>query len=191
MHPLVRLAAGRSGHFQFEAGHHGDLWLDLDALLREPYRLRPYIRALAAHLTSVGVDAVCGPMVGGAFVAQLVALKLDVPFTWTDRLLTSDGNVRYVLPGHAGRWLRGKQVAVVDDAINAGSAIGGTLAALRASGARPVAIGALLALGEVPARFAVTARLPLFAVANVESHLWLPADCSRCQEGIPLENVAT
>ena len=46
---MVRLARPRSGHFDLGTGYHGDLWLDLDALLLRP-SLRARVRWLAVRL---------------------------------------------------------------------------------------------------------------------------------------------
>ena len=54
--------------------------------------------------------------------------------------------------------LTGTVVAIIDDAINAGSATRATFAALTALGAQPVAVGALLILGDT--------ALPFFAASS-------------------------
>jgi hypothetical protein len=71
--PLLELFAGRRGHFVLESGHHGELWLDLELLFVDPERVRPFAAALARALARYDVEAVCGPLVEGAFVALRVA----------------------------------------------------------------------------------------------------------------------
>ena len=44
---LLTLLDKRAGHFQLESGHHGELWLDLDALLLRPSLLQPFVQTLA------------------------------------------------------------------------------------------------------------------------------------------------
>lgn len=61
---VVQLARPRSGHFDLGTGYHGDLWLDLDALLLRPALLRAHVRWLADRLREHSVDAVCGPRSG-------------------------------------------------------------------------------------------------------------------------------
>ena len=41
-------------------------------------RIAPFVDALTAALQKYDVEAVCGPMRGGAFLAQLIAKALDV-----------------------------------------------------------------------------------------------------------------
>ena len=70
---LIALARPRPGHFDLGTGFHGDVWLDLDALFLRPVLLRPRVRWLADRLRGHQVDVVCGPIEGGAFLAQAVA----------------------------------------------------------------------------------------------------------------------
>jgi orotate phosphoribosyltransferase len=177
---LCRLLAGRAGHFRLESGHHGDRWLDLDALVLRPRAVRPFAAALARRLAGRGVDAVCGPLTGGAFVAQMVAEELGAEFYPAERAAT------YRLPSALRHRAHGKAVAVVDDVINAGSAVRGTVADLLACGARPVVVGALLTLGG-GAAMAAELGVPLERVAHMDSGLWRPADCPLCAARVPLE----
>jgi orotate phosphoribosyltransferase len=81
-------------------------------------------------------------------------------------------------------------VAIVDDAISAGSAVRGTHADLVGCGARTVALGALLVFGDAAGRFAAAEGLALESVAQVAFGLWPPAECPHCQAGRPLEAVS-
>jgi orotate phosphoribosyltransferase len=127
--------AARRGHFRLESGHHGDLWLDVDRVFRRPAQLRPLVASLAQRVKTYEVDAVCGPLTGGAFVAQWVAEDLGVEFVYADRLPPrgDDGMfaVEYRIPRSLECIVRGKRVAIVNDVINAGSAVRGALIDLR------------------------------------------------------------
>ena len=181
---LWELLAARRGHFRYESGHHGELWLDLDGLFVRPARLDPFIDRLASLLPEV--DAVCGPLVGGAFVAQLLARRLDVDCSHTDRTAGA-GVVSYRLPAAPAGRLAGRRVAIVDDVINAGSAVGTTLAAVRGCGGQPLAVGALLVLGT--AITTVAGDLPVHAVERLPNPLWSPVDCPQCTDGVPLTDL--
>jgi orotate phosphoribosyltransferase len=161
---LLDLALPRRGHFAF-GPHHGDLWLDLDALVAEPAALRPHTDRLARRLAPYEPEVICGPLTGGAFVAQLVALALEVAFTWST-------------PWEIGRPATGR-VAIVDDAINAGTAVTATAAGI----ADLVAVGALLTLGEAPSRIA---DAPVLSLEPVPSGLWPTEACPLCAAGTPL-----
>src|SRR5712692_2688239 len=74
----------RQGHFLLESGYHTDLWLTLDALFVSPRRVAPLVTALASRLRAHGTGAVCGPLLGGAFLAHAVATVLDVDFYFAE-----------------------------------------------------------------------------------------------------------
>jgi orotate phosphoribosyltransferase len=189
---LLDLVDGRRGHFRLESGHHGELWLDLDALFLRPARVAPFAARLARALAArVAFDAVCGPLVGGALVAHAVAAELDVElYPATPAARARDGlyTARYRIPEALRERVRGRRVAVVDDAINAGSATRATVAALRACGAQPVAVGALLVLGEAAEGYAATEQLALESVAALPNRLWEPAACPHCAAGVALDD---
>jgi orotate phosphoribosyltransferase len=178
---ILDLVEARRGHFVLESGLHGDLWLELDRLFVRPARLEPFATDLGRRLTAHAIDAVCGPLTGGAFIAQTIAAKLDLEFSWSEQ---SEGGYRIPEPLRGG--LDGKVVAIVDDVVNAASATRATLADLRACGARPVAVGALVTLGAAPEAFAEQEGLALERLATLPNTLWDPADCPRCAAGEPL-----
>ena len=189
---VLDLMSARSGHFRFESGHHGELRLELDTLFWSPTLLADLVADLATRLQAHDVDLVCGPLVGGALLAQLVAVRLRSALCFTERTSSGDGGLysaTYALPTALASRIAGARVAVVDDVVNAGSAVRATLAALARAGAEPVALGALLTLGSTPATVARDAGLPLEAVASLGNELWEPSGCPLCASGVPLEAV--
>lgn len=191
---LLNLLAARKGHFKLESGYHGDLWLDLDLLFLRPGQVQPFALELAHRLSKYNIAAVCGPLVGGALIAQTVATELNLEFYYTERFVYPQRDtlypVEYRLPNSLRRVVQGKDVVILDDVINAGSAVRGTLAALRAYGARPVAVGSLLVLGDLAPGFCADQNLSLESLAYLSSGLWLPAECPLCASQTPLEDIA-
>jgi orotate phosphoribosyltransferase len=185
---VMSLVGARTGHFRFESGHHGELWLDLDAAFSCAAALEPVVGELAGRLARHAPEVLCGPLTGGAFLAQLVAARAGLGFAHTERTSTGGGlyAARYALPAALAPRVAGRRVAVVDDVINAGSATRATVRALREAGAEVVALAAMLALGSLPARAAAGTGVPLEAVAARDNTLWEPADCPRCASGEPL-----
>lgn len=185
---VSQLADPRRGHFDLGTGFHGDLWLDLDAMFLRPGLLRPLARRVADRLGPYRAAAVCGPLTGGAFLALMVAEELGAAF------LPASPD-----PGEAGRWqlpaaarerFGGCPVVVVDDAINAGTAVLASCQAIRDAGARPAAVAALLALGQARTFVAGTLGLPFHALASLPSQVWPAGNCSLCSGGIRLEPPA-
>lgn len=191
---FLELVAGRRGHFQLESGHHAALRLDLDALFAVPQAVEPFVARLATRLRPHAVAAICGPLLGGAFLAQAVARALEVEFYFTERVLANGAEgmyqTRYRLPPAFKARVRGRRIAMVDDVMSAGSALRGTWAELRSHGAAPVVAGALLVLGTTGAEFFAEQRVPVEAVTRAEYDLWPPPECPLCQAAVPLEETA-
>ncbi len=191
---FLKLVSGRRGHFLLESGHHSALWLDLDPLFAEPRLITPFVAELAKLIRPHDVSVVCGPMRGGAFLAQLVAHDLRVEFCFTDRVMPADSTglypARYVLPAGFASRVKGKRIAIVDDVMSAGSALRGTFRELESHGAEVVVAGALLVLGDVGATYFRERHVAVEAAARDPYELWTSDDCSLCAEGVALEKVA-
>lgn len=180
---LRAAVAAQRGHFRYESGHHGDLWLDLDRLLIDAARTRELSAALAQQVAGRRPDVVCGPLTGGAFVAQLVAAELDAGFVFAERIIAGDA-VAYRVPEALRMALRGRRVLLVDDAVNAGSALLATWRDVLACGAQPVGSACLLALGDAPARIAAATGAQLHHLLALERALWPPERCPPCAAGV-------
>jgi orotate phosphoribosyltransferase len=179
---VIGLARARWGHFELRTGYHGDVWLDLDALFLRPALLQPHIDSLAERLRGHRIDAVCGPMEGGAFLALALATRLGAAFLPGYRERSAPDGYRLAsVPGGIEGW----RVALADDAVNAGTATRACFAELQASGAVPVAVAALLALGPAQSVVKDTMSLPLYAAAELRSQAWPAAQCPLCASGTP------
>ena len=165
---LLDLIPAHRGHYAYTSGDHGDLWLDLDALFARPRTLRPHVTELAGLLPPV--DVVCGPLTGGAYLAELVADSLDTRFAWTSGP---------TLTGAVGD----SRVAIVDDAVNAGSAVSAAATAVAAAGGQVAAVAALLTLGQAPRTLA---GVEVRSLTTVPSQLWPATTCPQCAAGSPL-----
>jgi orotate phosphoribosyltransferase len=132
---------------------------------------------------------VCGPLNGGAFLAELIALELGVEFAFAQRSVSQRSSlfpVDYQVPPALRAALRGKRVAIVDDAISMGSAVRATVADIEACEATPVVIGALLAMGRGGPEFAAARHLPFERLADLPLRSWSPPECPLCASGSPV-----
>ena len=187
---VLRLLPSREGHFRLESGHHGDRWLELETLCFNVFAAQEMAMRLCTRLASYDMEAVCGPLVEGAFVAMMVAEELVLPFTYStpraaagpDRLFP----VKYRIPDPLRPKLKGRRVAVVNDVIGAGSAVRGTLDDLRACGAKVTVIGALAVAGDAAERIGQENDVPLEFLARIPFGIWAPTDCPLCVQGVPL-----
>jgi orotate phosphoribosyltransferase len=180
---LVEAVVASRGHFVYESGHHGDLWLDLDALFVDARRARGWAAALAERAAACKPEFICGPLTGGAFVAQSLAAEIGAGFVFAERFVPETGPVVYHIPESLRGALHGRRILLVDDAVNAGSAWLATLADLEACGAALAGFAALLTLGAAASQIAERYDAPLFALAALERRMWTAEDCPLCRSG--------
>jgi orotate phosphoribosyltransferase len=148
--------------------------------------LRPFVTELAWRIARHRVDTVCGPLNGGAFLAELIASELGVEFAFAERIVSRRAGlfpIDYRVPAALRAALRGKRIAIVDDAISMGSAVGATAADLELCKAKPVVIGALLAIGPGALELAAARRLPFERLADLSVRTWVPSECQLCASG--------
>jgi orotate phosphoribosyltransferase len=187
---VVDILPIRKGHFRYESGHHGDTWIDLERLCLRPEPVERMANELAQRLALYDLDAVCGPLVEGAFVALMIASRLRKSFTYAERF--EDGKsdalypIKYRVPQSLREDLRGRRVAIVNDVISAGSAVRGTLADLIECDAETVVVGSLAVLGRPFVEFAAANHLPMETLAQLPNNIWPPSECPMCRADTPL-----
>jgi orotate phosphoribosyltransferase len=203
MTTFLDLARARRGHFQMESGLHSSLWFDLDVAFVDQPSLDPFVTQLAQSLRRHDVEAVCGPLTGGALVAQLLARLLGGEFYFTGPSsakateggpAAADGShvsgARYQLPPGIGHRLLGKRVALVDDVMSAGSSLRATLTAVESHGGIPVVVGTLYVLGGIGAEFFKQRGLRIETTGRAAFDSWRQPECPLCAAGVPLEDPA-
>ena len=183
----------QKGHFKMESGYHGDLGLNLDLLFLKPSRIRPFAEELALRFDMYKIEAVCGPLTGGAIIAEMVASTLDIEFYSSERFENPQGtstlySYGYQIPKTLYQKAKGKKFAIVDDVINAGSAVRGTFQSLLSCGAIPVTIGALLITGSKALEYFADKSISLEKIAYLDNNLWTPSECPLCASHKPLDN---
>ena len=187
---ILTRVPGRRGHFRLESGYHTDLWFTLDALFVAPAALAPQVAALADQLRLYQPTAVCGPLLGGAFLAHALAAHMGLRFYFSQPAPGARGDglftAAYSLPLDLRRRVAGERIALVDDVISAGSSVRATLTELTAAGATTVVVGGLAILGQRALEHFAAQGMPLVTLARHDFNLWLPADCPLCQAHEPL-----
>jgi orotate phosphoribosyltransferase len=194
MATFLDLAQARRGHFQMESGLHCGLWFDLDAVFVDQSAIDPFVTQLAQSLRRHDIEAVCGPLTGGAFLAQLLARLLGGEF-YAAAPAPPEGkgefSARYQFPAGIGHRLLGKRVAIVDDVMSAGSSLRATLIAIESYGAIPVVVGALHVLGSIGENFFKERGLRLETTGRTAFDSWRPPECPLCAAGVPLDDPST
>ena len=166
------------------------MWITLDALFSSPQGVAEPVNDLAARLRRYDVDAVCGPFVGGAFLALLLAERLGVKFFYTQLVAAPSEKMfgaRYTLTPELARRIAGSRVAVVDEMISAGSSVRATMEAVQATKASVAVVGSLTLLGTKGKEHFEAIGMPLEYLSAQPLAMWHPADCPLCAAGVALD----
>lgn len=180
----------RNGHFLLESGYHSNLWLTLDDLFVDAHKVAPLVGVLAERLGGYDVTAFCGPLRGGAFLAHALATRLGKRFYYSVPRQIAGGaglfKAEYEFPEALRAGLSRERVALVDDAMSAGSSVRATKIALDAIGAPTMVVAALLTLGSQGVDYFRGLGIPVEALERRTFEMWKPEDCPLCRTGNPL-----
>jgi orotate phosphoribosyltransferase len=164
-----------SGHFQLTSGRHSDTYVQCARVLEDPALTTRFAAALVERIGERRVDLVAAPAVGGLIIGFAVAQALGVKFMFTER---EHGAMTFRRAFHVPA---GARVLVVEDVVTTGGSVAEVVALVRAAGAEPVAVAALIDRGG-PKLF----DLELIALLRLEVESWEPSACGLCAADTPL-----
>lgn len=172
-------AAGvyREGHFRLTSGRHSPAFFLFSQAFQHPPLAERLGRAVAGLFAGAGVQAVAGPAVGGIILAHEVARALGVRSLFAEKVEAGMAFRR------GFRLAPGERVLVVEDAVTTGGSAARVLELVRAAGAEPVGVGAVVDRSGGAADFG---GVPFRALARVAVPSWEPEECPLCLAGAPL-----
>lgn len=176
---LERRGAVLRGHFRLSSGRHSDVFVQKFRVLEHPHLAQSFGEAIADAFER-DFRVVASPAVGALVLGFATALAADARFVFAERM-NDELDLRrgfHIDPG--------ERTLVVEDVITTGASAREVVRLVRAAGATPVGVGALLDRGD-PARleeFGVSVR----ALLRMEAKSWTAAQCPLCSEGVPLED---
>jgi orotate phosphoribosyltransferase len=164
------------GHFQLTSGRHSDRYFQCALLLCDPLRAGEMARALALRI-EVRPDIVVGPAMGAVVWSHEVARALERNSLFTERV---DGRMTL----RRGFTLEpGQRVLVVEDVTTTGGSVREVLEVVRAHGATPIGVGAIVNRSGRRNPFEEEG-LPFWCLAEVEATSWAPNECPLCASGV-------
>lgn len=177
-------------HFVYISGEHGSGWIDKDAVYPHTERTDALAALLAEKVGDRGIEVVCGPATGGLILAQWVAHHLGAIAVFGEHGHTPaeehhpEGQRAFVLNRGYDRLVVGRRVLVVDDVVNTGFSIRGTIEAVRANG------GTVSIAASVCNRGALTPEQvgveQLVNLTDIKLDSWPREQCRLCLEGKPV-----
>ncbi len=174
------------GHFVYNAGDHGNAYINKDAVYLRPKDVSELCRMIAEHFKHEDIEAVLAPAMGALMLSTWTAYHLnqitgkEVISTYADKNRDDGFEVRR---GY-NVTIKGKKTLIVEDIINSGKSARQAVAAARDVGANVVGLGALCNRGDSTAE---TLHVPeLFSLFNVKLDKYPADDCPLCRDGVAI-----
>ncbi|MDO8576151.1 MAG: phosphoribosyltransferase family protein [bacterium] len=184
---LQKVGAFRTGHFVFTSGLHADMYVNKDALYPYTTETSRLCREMAVRFRDKNIEAVSGPAIGAAILAQWVAYHLsemtghEVYAAGAEK----DGEGGFVLRRGYDKIVEGKNILVVEDLTTTGGSIKKAIDAVRAAGGNVVGAIALCNRGEVTKE--MIGNPPIFdQLVKLHLEQWPESECELCQGNIPV-----
>jgi orotate phosphoribosyltransferase len=183
---LQKVGAFRAGHFVFTSGRHSDSYVNKDALYPYTHETSRLCREMAEHYRDSGVEAVLGPAVAAAILAQWTASHLtdllgrEVFATYADK----DGQGGFIIKRGYDKLIAGKKTVIVEDLTTTGGSVKKVVDAAKAAGAEVIGVVVLCNRGGVTAEMVGVPKME--SLVKVELDSWDPAECDLCKRGIPV-----
>jgi orotate phosphoribosyltransferase len=171
---LEKKGAILRGHFRLSSGRHSDVFVQKFRILEHPRLAQSFGEEIAKHFAG-SFDAVASPAVGAIVLGFMTALAANVRMLFAERVEGGELQFRrgFQLAPH-------EKTLIVEDVITTGGSAREVADLVRASGAIPVGIGALIDRGD-PAR--TDLGVPLHALLRLDVASWTQDECPLCASG--------
>ena len=187
------------GHFVYSSGHHGDFYINKDALYMYPRKLDDIcVMMTEIATTTFGdiFDIVLAPAVAGIVVGQNIAYNLslergkDILFAYADKN-PFDETKRIIRRGYQ-HVIKDKRVLLVDDIANSGATLASMAQTVRAMGGEVSGAVVICDRGEIRTLKCVVDgdspfEVKIESLTELDLQTFAPENCPLCKAGRPID----
>jgi orotate phosphoribosyltransferase len=176
---LERRRAVLRGHFLLSSGRHSDVFVQKFRVLEHP-RLTQTLGEAIAERFDRAFEVVASPAVGAIVLGFATALAADARMVFAERV---DNNLEF---RRGFGFVSRERVLVVEDVITTGGSAHEVVALVRAAGATPIGVGALIDRCDPAGK--TDYGVPLESLLRLEVGSWGPDECPLCADGMGLDD---
>jgi len=163
-----------NGHFRLSSGRHSDRFVQKFRILEDPVLVERVARAIAERARTFAPNVVVSAAVGGIVLGYETARQLGTLGIFVEKEQGAPVLRRGFALGPGDRAL------IVEDVVTTGGSVREVIDVVRAHGAEPVAVGAIVQ--RAPADFGV----PAFALLDLPIASYDAATCPQCAAAEPI-----
>lgn len=159
------------GHFLLSSGKHSNRYCQCAKLLQYPDKAEKVISIVKNKVSSLDLDVIAGPAMGGITAAYELARQLGIKAIFTER----ENNVMTLRRGFEIK--AGDRILIMEDVVTTGKSSMETAGVLGSLGGIVVGIGCIVdrKVSEIP--------LPLYSAADLYFDTYDEEACPMCREG--------
>lgn len=175
----------QKGHFRLTSGRHSSSYLQCALVLQYPDIAEKLGQELVARIQEenagipIKLAAVCAPAVGGIILGHVVARALNARAIFAER----EGGTGPLKLRRGFSIKPGESILAVEDVITTGASLKEIIQLVVDAEAKLIGVAAVAERSAVPVHFGPTKTVLL----KMPLDDYLPAECSLCKKGIPLE----
>lgn len=172
-------------HIVYSSGKHGDTYFNKNRIFTKPDYISWIGKQFAQEFADNKIDAVIGPVTGGAILSSWTAYYLsEVENKNIHSLYADKKGDDFVIKRGYDKFCRNKNVLVVEDVLTTGNSIKKVIKVVIDNGGRVVGIASICNRGSLTkSDFGVK---KFFSLKIIELKSYSAKDCPLCDKGIPI-----
>ena len=169
-----------SGHFLLSSGLHSPHYMQCALVLQKSWIAEKLCRALAQKLSSLEIDAVIGPALGGMIVSYEIARALKVRSLFAERPPAgkAGGDGSFTLR-RGFKIKRNEKLLVVEDVVTTGKSSYEVIELVKEAGAKLAAVASIVDRSGGAAIF----EQDFYSLLQINIKSYKPEACPLCKEG--------
>lgn len=180
-------------HFVLASGRHSEKYVNKDVLYSHPEEFDDVCLEISRRFNSCDMDIVIGPVVGGALIAQSVALHSTCCVERSIRAVFSDkvaGKDSYTIKRGYEKLIPGARVLIVEDILTTGGSAAKVVAEVKKLGGIPVGFAAICNRGGVTKKdLGLPEDIRFESLLNLDIETFSEEECPMCKAGVPVNKL--